>query len=424
MSAALRSTALIVAAALAGGLAMGIAYTPHDGRLTALFLAATGAPVLFLVHVACRHRHRLGGLARQFTVAIAVSVGLTLVAVGVIALLMFVSPHDAFTMALLLGFAGVLAAYSAWLLSVGVMEDVHALTSGLDAVGAGTREATIATQARDELGDLAAAANRMIEQLAERERERDGADKARQGLLAAVSHDLRTPLASLRVLSEAIEDDMVDGEIRREYVAQMSVHIRSLGALIDDLFELSRLEAGDIEWTLQQVPLDQLVEETVDAMRAQAEARRVDVRADVPAGLAAARANPEKLQRVLFNLIQNAIRHTPTDGSVTVRAHPASTALEIEVTNTGQAIAADERDHVFEPFYRGGDESARTRSGAGLGLTICRAIVEAHGGRIWLADADEGTRVCFTVPMADGAQAAPAPSVDGRSRRDRMSSLR
>jgi len=409
MRAALRSTALVVAAALAGGLAMGIVYTPRDGRLTALFLAAIGAPVLLVVHVACRHRQRLGGLARQFTVAIAVSVGLTLVAVGVIALLMFVSPHDAFTMALLLAFAGVLAAYSAWLLSGGVMEDVHALTGGLDAVGAGSREATIATQGRDELSDLAAAANRMIAQLSAREREREGADKARQALLAAVSHDLRTPLASLRVLSEAIEDDMVDDETRREYVAQMSVHIRSLGALIDDLFELSRLEAGDIEWTLQQVPLDQLVEETVDAMRAQAEARRVDVRADVPAGLAAARANPEKLQRVLFNLIQNAIRHTPADGSVTVRAHPSSTALEIEVANTGRAIAADERDHVFEPFFRGGDQSARTRSGAGLGLTICRAIVEAHGGRIWLADAHEGTRVCFTVPMAE-AQPSHSPA--------------
>ena len=111
----------------------------------------------------------------------------------------------------------------------------------------------------------------MAAQLAEREAERDAAEAARRELIAAVSHDLRTPLTSLRLLADAIEDDVVDSATRRRYIEQMSVHIASLSALIEDLFELSRLEAGDIQWSMQQVALDELVEETVEAMRPHAE---------------------------------------------------------------------------------------------------------------------------------------------------------
>ena len=109
-------------------------------------------------------------------------------------------------------------------------------------------------------------------------------------------------------------------------------------------------------------------------------------------------------QRVLFNLIQNAIRHTQADGSVVVRAAAASgPAIEIEVADSGPGIAADERDRVFEPFFQGGDRAARSDGGAGLGLAISRAIVEAHGGRIWLADAERGTCVRFRLPCGSGA---------------------
>jgi signal transduction histidine kinase len=115
----------------------------------------------------------------------------------------------------------------------------------------------------------------------------------------------------------------------------------------------------------------------------------------------AARANPEQIQRVLFNLIQNAIRHTPADGSVVVRAEPgAGGALEVEVADSGEGIAREDRAHVFEAFFQGGARAARSDGSAGLGLAISRAIVEAHGGRMWLADADEGTRVRFTLPVA------------------------
>ena len=245
--------------------------------------------------------------------------------------------------------------------------------------------------------------------------QRDAAERARRELVAAVSHDLRTPLTSLRLLSEAIEDDLVDLETRRRYVEQMSIHIRSLSGLVEDLFELSRIEAGDIQWSLGQVRIDELVEETVEAMRAHAGAHDVEVRAAVPADLAPARANPEKLQRVLFNLIQNAIRHTPADGGVTVLAEARGAAVEVEVADTGAGLARAERERAFEPFYRGGTGAARSGDGTGLGLTICRAIVEAHGGRIWFAESPRGARVRFSLPRAAAARTPAAEQHESAS---------
>jgi signal transduction histidine kinase len=244
------------------------------------------------------------------------------------------------------------------------------------------------------LGGAALVARRLAAERAGRER----ADHARRELIAAVSHDLRTPITSLRLLADAIEDDVVEGERRRSYVTRMGTHIRALGALIDDLFELSRLEAGEIRWTLEHVPLDPLLQETIEAVSIDADVHGIHVSAAPTGAEAIAHANPEQLQRVLFNLIQNAIRHTPADGSIVVHAVAMARTIEIEVADTGTGIAPEERDRVFAAFYRGQDDLARTGDGAGLGLAVARAIVEAHGGRIWLADSDRGTRVRFSVP--------------------------
>src|SRR5262249_10521138 len=160
----------------------------------------------------------------------------------------------------------------------------------------------------------------------------------RRGLLASVSHDLRTPLASIQVLAEAIEDGVGDERTLREDVSRLATHVRALSALIDDLFELSRLEAGDIGWTMGQGAIHARPEETGDAMRPHADAGGLAVLLDCDGSAAYALANPEQIQRVLFNLIQNAIRHTPADGSITVRAEPCETEVEIEVADTGAGI--------------------------------------------------------------------------------------
>jgi signal transduction histidine kinase len=243
----------------------------------------------------------------------------------------------------------------------------------------------------------AAVAAGLAARLAAEERSRRDVEAARRRLVASVSHDLRTPLASLRLLVESIDDGVVTGETRDRYLEEVRTHVAVLSGLIDDLFELSRIEAGEISWTMGQVELRELVGDTVAAMRAPAAARGVSLAAELPAGELLARANAEKLQRVLFNLIQNAIRHTPADGSVTVRARTAADGVEVEVADDGDGIAAEDREQVFDAFYRGGEDAARGEEGAGLGLAISRAIVEAHGGRIWLEGAGPGTSVHFTL---------------------------
>jgi signal transduction histidine kinase len=244
----------------------------------------------------------------------------------------------------------------------------------------------------------AALATGLAVRLAMEERSHREIDEARRQLVAAASHDLRTPLASLRLLVESIDDGVATGETRDRYLAEIRTHVAVLSDLIDDLFELSRIEAGDISWTLRQVELGELIGDTVAAMRAPAAERGVRIAAELPPGGVLAQADAEKVQRVLFNLIQNAIRHTPADGSVTVRAHAEGDGIEVEVADDGEGVAAVDGERVFEAFYRG--DQARGEDGAGLGLAISRAIVEAHGGRIWLEDAHPGTRVRFTLKSA------------------------
>jgi len=370
--------------------------------VTAGGLAALGGLTLLAAHAGAARRARLGNLRRQFSLTVAVAVGQILIALLAAAGLMFLSHHDAILVAVIAVFVGLVAVRAAQLLAGGVLRDVESVRDGLVAVGAGGRDPAIHARGDDELAELASAANRMVEQLVAEESARGASESARRDLVGAVSHDLRTPITSLRLLAEAMSDDIVDDETRRRYLDLMTTHIRSLGGLIDDLFELSRLEAGEIAWSMERVRLDELVAETVAAMRVQADERGVAMVTEVPGDLDLARANPEKVQRVLFNLIQNAIRHTPADGAITVRAQDADDAVEVEVADSGARIPTAERELIFQPFFRGGEGAARSDGGAGLGLAISRAIVEAHGGRMWLADGaqGDGTRVRFSLPRA------------------------
>jgi signal transduction histidine kinase len=373
----------------------------HAVLVSIEILLPVGLAALLIAHAADVGWLRMGTLRSRFQLSLVIALGQLLVALIVGAAVMFVSAEDAWTTIGILVFAALIAGCAAQILLRDVVADVRAVAAGLHAVGQGEREIRVTARSGEELTDLADSANRMIETLRSEERSRDDADAARKQVIAAVSHDLRTPLTSLRLLTHALDDDLVDAGTARQYVQTMGANVRALGTLVDDLFEFSRLNAGDFAWRTEAVPLADVVQEMLAAMRAEADARGVAVSAEVAPGLAPARANPEKLGRVLTNLLQNAIHHTPPDGSVLVRAHQTNGSAEIEVSDTGEGIAKVDRPLIFEPFYRGGNDAARTHSGSGLGLAIARSIIEAHGGRIWLADAPVGTRVRFTLPLAE-----------------------
>lgn len=394
-----RSLLVLAAAAVIAAAIVAPAHGPGPALVTAALVSGLGAPALVAAH-ALASRRRFTSLRRQFALSAAVVVGVILIAVLAASQLMFVSEHDALLVSAIVLAAGLVALRVGDLVAHGVARDVGTVSSGLEAVGRGERGVRLRSTARDEIGALARSADSMAEQLAEGERARGASESARRQLVASVSHDLRTPIASLRLLVDAVDDGIVDESTRRRYLATMQTHIGSLSAMIDDLFELSRIEAGDIEWSMRQVELAVLVDETVAAMRPEAHARRVEVRSELDDAPLSARADPEKIQRVLFNLIRNAIRHTPADGSVTVRAEARPEAVQIEVADTGDGMLAEDRARVFEPFYRGGGEAAPDAEGAGLGLAICRAIVETHGGHIWIGPSEQGTRVTFSLPSA------------------------
>ena len=386
--------------ALAGTLVCFAAYGSHAGWTCLAILAPVGLLTVLVVQRFLAVRARLGGMRRQLAVGGAIVVGQLLLAAGLFVALMTHAAPDALFTAVLAIYAGIVGAWSARTIARGVLGDIEELRRGLRAVADGQREPRITTAGGDELALVAGDIEALAANLRREELTRATLEDARRQLLAAISHDVRTPLTSLRLLSAALADDLVDGPTRLEYVSRIGVHVRAISALIDDLFELSRLEAGDISWTMERVPLEELVLETVDAMRAQAEAGSVSMHAELTNDLEAARANPEQIQRVLFNLIQNAIRHTPADGSVTVRATGAADAVEVEVVDTGHGIPLAERERVFDAFVQGSDRVSRSDGSAGLGLAISRAIVEAHGGRIWIEDASIGTTIRFSLPAA------------------------
>jgi signal transduction histidine kinase len=362
-----RRTVVAALVLLAGTAVVGARYGIDAGLKTLAVLAVVSALAIAIAFVVARRpAAQSGSLTHQLAVAVWIAVGAILIAVWAGAGLMFISDHDA--------------------LLVSVMAAVIAV------VGASVS---------GEL--LVRAANAMLARLTAEREARAAAEDARRRLIVAVSHDLRTPIASLRLLAEAVEDKIATGEVRTRYLREMQTHVAVLSALVEDLFDYARLEAGEIQLSARELEVGELVSETAAAMQVHADERGVVLRAEPLAGRTpgeslAARGDREQIRRVLLNLLDNAIAHTPAGGTVRVSASGGDGTVEVEVADEGSGIAPEERDHVFEAFYRGGDDASRSRDGAGLGLSIARAIVHAHGGDIWLAPATPGTRVRFTLP--------------------------
>jgi signal transduction histidine kinase len=215
----------------------------------------------------------------------------------------------------------------------------------------------------------------------------------RRELVAWASHDLRTPLANMQAMLEALEDGLGEPS---EYLPALGEQVRVLSHLVEDLFELARIDAGVLTLELRRLPVAPVVSSSLRGVRAEAQLRRVSLASDVDDSVTA-RFAPEKVERVLMNLLTNALHHTPTDGAVAVRVEPGATEVRVAVEDTGHGLDDEARTRMFERFWRG--DPSRSSRGAGLGLAIARGLVEAQGGRIWAEDREGGgARVCFTLP--------------------------
>jgi signal transduction histidine kinase len=220
---------------------------------------------------------------------------------------------------------------------------------------------------------------------------------ARRELVAAASHDLRTPIASITAMLEAIEDGLAEGS---EYLAPLQDQARRLAGLVEDLFELARIDAGSLAHELHVISLAPLVESCVRGLEAEAKARNVHLEQRLEA-TPPARCAPEQVERVLLNLLTHALRHTPSDGVVAVALVHAEDEVRVSVEDTGEGITAETARRMFDRFWRGDSARSADGSGAGLGLAIARGLVEAQGGRIWAEPRESGgARVSFTLPAA------------------------
>jgi signal transduction histidine kinase len=219
-------------------------------------------------------------------------------------------------------------------------------------------------------------------------------EEQRRDLVTAVSHDLRTPLASLRAMTEAIDEGVVDDPATiRGYAAEMRRSVNSLSTLVDDLFELIQLDSAlDGEAT---ATLDEVVAQALDACGGTASEKGLHLETSLD-GAHTTLCSP-RLSRVLQNLLQNAIRHTPSDGTVRLEARRLAGALEVSVSDSGEGIPPESLTRVFEPFWRG--DAARSGSGSGLGLTLSKRIVESLGGQIEVSSQpSRGSRFAVWMP--------------------------
>lgn len=226
-------------------------------------------------------------------------------------------------------------------------------------------------------------------------------ESARRELIANVSHDLRTPLASIQSFVEALEDDVIQDEVTfQRYLNTIRLETKRLGGLIHDLFELSSLEAKGEIFDPLPCHADELLISTLESFSFHLAEKKLNVEIDLPDKLPAALMMPAQIKRVLSNLLQNAIQHSPVEGKVILAAAEEGQYLRISVTDEGQGIEAEETARIFERFYRIDKSRSKNNGGAGLGLAIAQSIVELHGGAIGVHSV-QGLGSCFwfTVPI-------------------------
>jgi signal transduction histidine kinase len=330
----------------------------------------------------------------------ALSSALTFINVWLTARLMFASQHDLLLATILLLFAGGIAMSLGYFLSMALTNRIVALGQAARKLAAGRLDTRVPEIGNDEMASLAQTFNEMAAQLEAAAQKQHELDNLRRNLIAWAGHDLRTPLASIRAIVEALADGVVeDQETVQRYLRTAQRDIHSLSVLIDDLFQLAQLEAGGLRLEKDLNSLSDLISDTMESFSELASRREVNLEGSVDPEVDPVMMDVQQIGRVLSNLIGNALRHTPAGGRVTVRAHHAADRIQVEVSDTGEGIAPADLPHIFERFYRGEKSRSRSTGGSGLGLAIVKGMVEAHGGRIAVESVvGEGTRFWFTLP--------------------------
>ena len=383
----------------AGTLIVGAVMGMDTPGLADLLLALLVASlVTVFAAVLARPLLRRASFRQRFVALPLVAAGVALANLAVLSARMFVSHHDAVAVTVLLMYSVAAGVAAALVLARSSVTAVDRLGATAQRLGEGDLNARAgAMDAGPELDALAHALDEMAERLQvanARERQVEG---LRRDLITTVSHDLRTPLASLRAMVEAIDEEVVtDLPSLRRYAGEMRRSVTQLSGMVDDLFELAQLDAGAIEAETRRADLSDIVVSAVAAVEPAAQAKGLALLTDL-GGAGDALCSP-RLTRVLQNLLGNAVRHTPADGTVRLSAHRSHDRLELAVEDDGEGIAPEDLARVFEPFFRA--DPARSGAGAGLGLALAKRIVEALGGRISAQSAPaHGSRFVVDLPL-------------------------
>jgi signal transduction histidine kinase len=375
-----------------------------------LVLITGGAAVLAgLLGTAVLKLFERRSLATQVAIAAMIPVSAVAVAAVTAAGNMFISAHDLSVLVVVLCVAATIGAASALWLGRRVGSSSRALGAIARRIGEGeTVDATpVATEELRELARELEATSQRLAEARSRERALEG---SRRELVAWVSHDLRTPLAGIRAMVEALEDGVVaDPEDVARYHRVIRRETDRLAGLVDDLFELSRINAGTLQLQLERVALGDLVSDALAAAAETARAKGVRLEGRLRDEACEVELAPPQMARAMRNLLSNAIRHTPGDGTVSVEARLQEGHALVAVTDACGGISASDQERVFDVAWRG--EAARTPGddgGAGLGLAIARGIVEAHAGSIDVGNEGAGCRFEIRLPLPSPRRANPA----------------
>lgn len=314
--------------------------------------------------------------------------------------MMFASEHDLLLAIVLLVFAGGMAMVLGYFLSSTVTERIDLLKGAAEKLARGDLQARVPVNGRDEVAMLAKTFNQMAEQLQSADQKQRELESLRRDLIAWVSHDLQTPLTSMRAILEALSDGVVEEpETVKRYLNTAQRDVRSLSSLIDDLFQMAQLDAGGFPLHQAEASLSDLVSDTLESFTQLAKQGEIILEGNVDSDVDPVHMDTQAIGRVLNNLIGNALRHTPPLGRVSVWVRRTGPAVSVTVSDTGEGIRAADLPYIFESFYRSEKSRNRGTGGAGLGLAIARGIVQAHGGEIRVeSEIGKGTQFTFHIP--------------------------